>query len=343
MRVNIIGGGLAGCALAYVLKKHGAEPVIYEASGELATGASGNEVGLYNPRFTAQKDDVGTFYSLAFYEALKVFEELGDEVEWSPCGALHLMNDEKKQRRFPKTVESWGWGDNEMRIVDAHEASDISGVEIHSDCLLLSESGKISPKKLCGAYAAGVEVHLNRSVEDIAALDGEATILACGLGVRSFDVAKELPLRGVRGQVTYVEESDVSKNLQCTIGFGGYIAPSENGVHCLGSTFQRWLDHTDLLAEDDVANIEKLGGAVPSLKSDYRVVRSKAGMRTTSPDHFPVVGALDEGVYVCTAHGSHGILSSLLSAIILSDSLLGVEEATPSSVLGALSPSRFLS
>lgn len=300
-------------------------------------------MGLYNPRFTAQKDDVGTFYSLAFYEALKVFEELGDRVEWSPCGALHLMNDEKKQRRFPKTVESWGWSDHDMRIVDAYEATEISGVRIASECLLLSESGKISPKKLCDAYATGVEVCLNRCVEDIAALDGDATILACGLGVRSFDVAKELPLRGVRGQVTYIEESDVSKNLQCTLGFGGYIAPSENGVHCLGSTFQRWLDHTNLLAEDDMANIEKLGSAVPSLKGGYRVVRSKAGVRTTSPDHFPVVGALDEGIYVSTAHGSHGILSSLLSAAILSNYVLGVEKKISSSVLGALSPSRFLS
>ena len=341
MRVNIIGGGLAGCALAYALKKAGAEPVIYEASSALASGASGNDVGLYNPRFTAEFDAVGQFYSLAFHEALKVFEELGDAIDWNPCGALHLITDEKKVRRFPKTVESWSWPEEDMRIVSAAQASELSGVNIPVDCFHLKRSGKISPKKLCCAYVKGVEVHLNTKVENISALDG-VTVLANGMGVQKFAQAAYLPLKAVRGQVSYGRATESSEKLRCALCYGGYIAPAQDGAHCIGATFQRWLDHSDIIPEDNAENLGKLHEALPALGSVTEIVANRAAVRTTSHDHFPIVGELEEGLYVSTAHGSHGILSSLLSAKILSAFLFEKEGVVGVDVLNALSPARFL-
>lgn len=341
MRVNIIGGGLAGCALAYILKREGAEPVIYEAANQIASGASGNDVGLYNPRFTAEFDAVGQFYSRAFHEALKVFEGFGDAIEWNPCGALHLMNDEKKERRFPKTVQSWGWGAEGMRIVSAQEASDISGVQIPYDCLYLPQSGTVSPKKLCAHYARGIEVHLNNPVSDIDTLDGDVTVLANGMGCLLFREASYLPLKAVRGQVTYIKQREKTSALKTTIGYGGYMAPPINGMHCLGSTFQRWLDHSDVIEEDNLSNIEKMVKNLPKFAGAYDICSARAGVRTTSKDHFPVVGALEENLYISTAHGSHGILSSLLSAIILSESIISKQRALPQTIYASLSPSRF--
>lgn len=340
MWVNIIGGGLAGCALAFTLKQAGAEPVIYEASNAIASGASGNDVGLYNPRFTAQFDAVGQFYSKAFFEALKLFWIFGDDIDWTPCGALHLINDEKKARRFPKTVGSWGWDEKEMRIINALEASEVSGVPIEKDCLFLANSGFISPKKLCHRYVDGVKIRLNTSVSDVSDLDG-VTVLACGMGCLAFDEAAHIPLKPVRGQITYIGETDTSCALKTTIGYGGYIAPSVDGSHCLGSTFQRWLDHSDVLPEDDQANLDKLYENVPALKGQYTVEAARASVRTTASDHFPVVGQLDENMYISTAHGSHGILSSLLSAKILTNKIMDLQCDVGGCVLSALSPDRF--
>lgn len=319
MRINIIGGGLAGCALAYVLKKHGHEPVVYEASDCLAGGASGNDVGLYNPRITADYADIGQFYSTAFQRALGVFNVFGTDVDWRPCGALHLMNTVQKQKRFPKMVQNWPWAEEELRIISAAEASDIAGVDIVSDCLYISKSGKISPKKLCYAYAADVDVRLNSMVSCLDELDGEAHILACGMGVLNFAQGAHLPLRAVRGQVTYIEATDVTRKLQCCVGYGGYIAPCEEDKHCVGSTFQRWLSHDRILEADDGDNIQKLCENIPSLAGAYKVVAHRAAVRTTSSDHFPVFGQLNDRVYVSTAHGSHGILSSLQAAYHIAD------------------------
>jgi len=322
MRINIIGGGLAGCALAYVLKQAGAEPIIYEAGGQLASGASGNAVGLYNPRFTAQYDAVGEFYSTAFFEALKVFEIFGDDVDWNPCGALHLMYNEQKRRRFPKTVASWGWSAEDMHLVDTAEASDLAGVAVDYDCLHLPRAGTVSPRKLCEAYARNAEVHLSAPVDDFSVLDGDVTVLACGLAALQFPVAQHLPLKPVRGQVSYVKGLDDSRALKTALCYGGYVTPATNGVHCVGATFERGANHNEIKDVDNDANLEQLYDTVSALSGKAQVVDQWVGVRTTSRDHFPVVGMLEEEGYISSAHGSHGVLSSFLSAKILTDSIL---------------------
>lgn len=343
MRINIIGAGLAGCALAYILKNKGHEPVIYEASPVLASGASGNEVGLYNPRMSAQLDPSARYYKAAFEMAYELFSAVGDDIDWRGCGLLNIMNTQQKQVRFPKSVASWGWPDDEFSIVTADEASRLSSVEIPFSALFLSKSGKISPKKLCAFYAQGVEVHLNTEISDLSDLHGDAVILACAMGAKAFPCASHLPLKAVRGQVSYIHENVQSAPLRTVLSYGGYIAPSESGLHCVGATFQRWLDHSELLAEDDVRNIEMLCEAIPYLRgAPFEAVKARAGVRTTAPDHFPIVGQLEEGVYISAAHGSHGILSSLLSANILSDLAVGhAVRSVDDGVLDALSPQRF--
>ncbi len=343
MRVNIIGGGLAGCSLAYILKQKGVEPVIYEASCELASGASGNAVGLYNPRFAAQMDAPSEFYSTAFWAALEVFKEFGDLVDWNPCGVLKLLTDERSIKRFHKTAVSWGWSEDDMRIVSPEEASGIAGIEIPYEALYTSKSGNISPKKLCGEYARGVEVHLNTKIEGLNALDGEVTVLACGMGCLNFEEAKDLPFKAVRGQVSYIKQTEQTKGLKVALSYSGHFAPARDGVHCLGSTFQPWLDHDELIEEDNLTNLDKLFEVLPYLKGAYEVVDSKAGVRTTSKDHFPVVGQLQNGenLYISAAHGSYGIITSLLSAKIIADKIMNGHGVMQQDVLNALSPYRF--
>lgn len=319
MKVNIIGGGLAGCSLAYVLKQAGVEPIVYEAGDSLASGASGNEIGLYNPRFTAFYDAIGQFYGESFQNALRVFEEFGDAIDWNPCGAVHLVNNEQKERRFGKMLQNWPADVVEALLLSAQEASQVAGVEIEHSALYLQKSGVVSPKKLCQEYCHGVDVRLNTKIVE---LPEGINILALGMGCLNFDMASHLPLRPIRGQVTYIRENDVSRSLKTTVGFGGYIAPSYEGVHCVGATFERKSENSDVKSADNLANLDNVFQNVKSLKSDYDVVDERAGVRTTSPDHCPIFGQLSDQVYISTACGSHGILSSLgaankLAALIL--------------------------
>jgi tRNA 5-methylaminomethyl-2-thiouridine biosynthesis bifunctional protein len=309
-RVAIIGAGLAGASVAYVLKQRGLEPVIYEAGDEIAPGASGNALGLYNPRLSAER----TFYADAFELALQTFPRLKG-IGWNQCGSLHLMTDEKKGKRFQDAVKNWGWDD--MRIVNTREASDIAGVEINKSALWLPKSGIVSPKSLCMAYAKGIEINFNTQVRSTADIKADAVIVAGGMNVKNF---VDLPLRAVRGQITFVEANTQSQNINCNLCYGGYMTPSINGTHAVGATFQRWLDHSQIIDKDDADNIEKLTKNLPSLAGDFEVTAQRAAVRTTTPDHMPIFGRFGD-IYVSTGHGSHGIISALYAAHRIADDI----------------------
>lgn len=341
MKIAIIGGGLAGTACAYMLKQAGHEPIIYEAGPELAFKASGNPLGLYNPRFTAEYDAIGQYYASAFNSALQTFQQIPD-INWNACGALHFINDEKKQRRFAKMIENWRWPEDAMRIVSKEDASKLAGVEIDMECLFLSQAGYVSPDKLCHVFAGGVDAQLNTKIENLKDIDADAIIIASGQGVKHFEETAFLPIKAVRGQITRVKATHHSAQMQCNIQYGGYISPpTKEGWHMLGSTFQRWLDHEELMEEDNADNLAKLGENVPHLVAGLEVLDARASLRTSVPDHFPVAGHLQDHIYISTAHGSHGLVSAIESAKLITKL---IEQQTPElaqNTIDALSPLRY--
>ncbi len=341
--VAIIGGGLAGTALAYCLKRAGAAPVIYEASDVLASGASGNEIGMVNPRISALRMPESDYFTAAFELALRTFQTLGD-VDWDQCGALHLMTDERRRKQYPQTVKNWGWDPDRMRLVSAVEASEIAGIELQYDALWLPDAGAVSPRKLCAAYADGIDVRFGRKIEALDELEEEIIVLASSVATGAFEQTKDLPIKAVRGQVTQVNATHLSKHMKCNIHYGGYAAKPLAGVHVLGATFQPWLDHSKILPEDNQVNIDRLCEFIPALAGEYEVVGHRASVRAASKDHFPIVGHIPghDHLYLSTAHGSHGIISALKSAELLTDMILGRPYCLPLDVIKILSAERFL-
>jgi tRNA 5-methylaminomethyl-2-thiouridine biosynthesis bifunctional protein len=342
MKIAIIGAGLAGTSCAYVLKKQGHDVEIYEASGHIASGASGNDVGLYNPRLSAHKDAHAKFYEAAFFKALETFGKVGAEkIDLKRCGALHLMSDDKKQIRYSKTFKNWRWPDHKMRIVDAAEASQIAGVEIRFGALYLSDAGCVSPKKLCHAYTQNIPVHLNTRIENLDDIEADRVILACGAGMLKIECAAHLPLMPVRGQITAAKSSGRFSNLKTNLCHGGYCTPEYNGSHMIGATFQRLLEHSDCVEDDDLENIEKLEQIISGVGQELTVVDHRASVRVSSKDYMPVVGALNDRVYISGAHGSHGIVGSIIAAHIIAKSISGHLSPVSDDTLSLLNPARF--
>ena len=99
------------------------------------------------------------------------------------------------------------------------------------------------------------------------------------------------------------------------------MTPEIDGVHAVGSTFQRWLDHSQIIEKDDADNIGKLAKNIPSVAGDYRVLGHRAAVRTTTPDHMPIFGRFGD-IYMSTGHGSHGIVSSIYAAHRIADDII---------------------
>jgi tRNA 5-methylaminomethyl-2-thiouridine biosynthesis bifunctional protein len=341
--IAIIGGGLAGTSCAYVLKQYGFNPIIYEREAALATGASGNAIGLYNPRFTAQRDAVSNFFVPAYAQIIRLAEKAADKIDYNPCGALHLINTPEKEKRFENLIENWGWHSDHVQILSAKEASAVSGVAIDQRCLYLPDSGALSPHKLCHYMADDIDVRTLHHISDLSDLKAHAIILCNAYATKEF--IEWLPLETVRGQISEVETPSSLESLNCNIHYGGYVSASKKGSNILGATFQKWLDHKDVTDEDHTDNISKLTQALPFLKgSDFKIKSGRASLRTAMQDRFPVVGIVPgyENVFVSAAFGSHGVVGALQSAHYLADLLRNGPLCLPEMTAKALAPQRFL-
>lgn len=332
--VAIIGGGLAGTSCAYVLRQYGFTPVIYEKDATLAAGASGNRLGLYNPRFTAFRGPESDFYASAYALALRTFGNL-DGIDFNPCGALHLISDEDKRKRLRRTAENWGWHQDHMMMMDKQDASAIAGVPLDHDALYLPDSGCVSPEKLCHAYARDIDVRLNTGA-DIEKLDEDFIVLAGGPAMMAMT---DLPLQTVRGQVSYLQPAGALNNLKTALCYGGYLAPCGDTI-MLGSTFQPWRDDTDISEADHRENLDKLYQAIPSL-SGLTITGGRTALRTAARDRFPVAGHWRGRCYLSTAHGSHGIIGSLMAAHMVADLLREGPLCLPARTVQGLNPARF--
>lgn len=331
--IAIIGAGLAGCALASVLPQYGLEPVLYDPNG-IAGGASGNPVGIINPRLSAFRTPESDFYTAAFAMAgreLPLIHGTGYE----RCGSLHLVTDDEKDKKFKRAIENWGWDPAHMRMLDAVQSSDIAGITLAHNALYLPDAGKVSPRKLCEFYAKDAIL-----VPQLP--EGEITIFAHGAAMTSDSAFAAIPVHTVRGQITQVIATAESARLKTNLCYGGYMSSASEGVHVVGSTFQKWLSDTAPLAEDDQYNLQQLSSVVPSM-AGFEIAGHRAALRVSSKDRFPVIGpnADRPDQFLSTALGSHGIIGSLLGAHILADYLRGGPFSVGKSTLNALSPARF--
>lgn len=348
--VAVIGGGLAGTAAAFVLKQSGLTVTIFEAA-QLAQGASGNPVGLFNPRFSAKRSVDSDFYGSAYALAVRTFKSLPD-IGYQACGSLHLVTDEDKRTKFLSLLENWGWHADHLVHLDQAQASEAAGVSLACDALYLPDAGVVSPRQLCEAYAKDVPLR----IEAVTALTHtgshweingtlfDAVVIANGAGCLEFSQTNELPVSTVRGQISFAPVTEVTKNLKMNLCYGGYCSPALDGTHTIGSTFQPWLADCTLRDEDHERIVSGLEAAVPELVGQMKVAGGRAALRVAAKDRAPVGGqvhAAPAHLYISTAHGSHGLLSSLIIAEQIASEIDGSPQALPGAALRHISPARF--
>lgn len=330
-RVAIIGAGLAGTSCAYALKRRGIDVHIFDRDG-IAQCASGNPIGLYNPRFSQFRSAESDFFSSG-YAALAALNQASQR-----CGSLHLATDDDKQKRLCGMMQNWGWHGDHVAFLSAADASDKAGVRIERDCLWLPDSGFISPRDLCRSYADGIDV----VADDYDPRAYDAVILANGIAAKDHPGLQDLPLHTVRGQISTLAAVQ-PLTVRTNICYGGYLSAAQPGGYVAGATFQQWRSDTDVTDDDHCEIIDHLERDIPALAGAFRVNGGRASLRCAAKDRFPVIGAVPEsgGLYVSTAHGSHGLISTLAGAEYLADLITGSPHSLSVATAAALSPVRF--
>lgn len=321
--VTIIGAGLAGATCAYALKRRGIKTVLLEKNAELGMGASGNQLGLINPKIEVQDNPRNDAGLSAFSFSNHILKDMTD-IDYTQTGALHLPANNRKQEKQQKLAQQTDW-------LFPHLQQKENGI-------FYSDSASVNTAKLVKQLLGNTSIQFNVTIDKNHLPDG-TVILASGWGLNDFITKDNIHLQSVRGQVTYAEIPDLA--LPYPMMFGNYIAPFKDNVFTLGASFEK--DNADPAINDidDQNNIEAAKKTIPF--SDYTITGHWAQIRTASKDRFPITGQIpdQQNVYVSGALGSHGIQFSLLHAEILACMLTGAPLPVGEDARQALSIERF--
>jgi tRNA 5-methylaminomethyl-2-thiouridine biosynthesis bifunctional protein len=358
----IIGAGLAGTSTAFSLASRGWDVTILEKEQGAAQAASGNMAGVFMPMITSAGDPIGTFYLEAFYYAVQHFEVLRSLCKktllWGQCGVLD-MTPKKVAKDTKKLVMSLEL----IAKVNEKLASKFASIPIHSRAMYLPDAGWINPPSICEAqlrsYEGSITFKTNENIHKLKRNninnlwqvidksknivdESDVVVLANARDALHFSVCDWLPLQCVRGQTTYLPESEYTKNLSTVLCANGYMTPAINGFHCLGATFNREDSRTDISPADHEENIENIRQYIDIPKVSYTELEGRVGFRTATPDRRPVIGAMPKkdalenvtpeslstgntedlfhkGLYVSLGHGSRGITSAPIAGEYLAE------------------------
>ncbi len=385
----VIGGGIAGCSSAYALAQRGIHVTLIERHAQIANAASGNPLAMLYPRLSG--DDLSSqfalasyVHSLAFYQSLQL-----PTADFSTCGMLQLGFNARELARIQK-VAAQHYPANILSYVAQQEACTIAGIPIAHDALYFPTAGWLQPQRVCQHLTQhpNISVMNSQSVTSFSKqahgfevynheqLLATAQVLIIANANDAQQLLPSLPLqtKAVRGQVSLLDSTAISRNVKTILCSDGYLSPSAvpQQAHCLGASFAN-IDALPAAAldvtptqQDHAANLSKLNNISTALYQDLQsnIIGGRVSYRCTTSDYWPLVGELINsaalkakpvrpsapsttlpwisGLYINAAHGSKGFTSAPLCAKILA-AMIHHEQLPLSPELACLlNPNRFL-
>jgi tRNA 5-methylaminomethyl-2-thiouridine biosynthesis bifunctional protein len=206
--------------------------------------------------------------------------------------------------------------------------------------------------------------------------EAQVVILAGAADAARFSQSTWLPLKRIRGQITVLPATEKSVALSTVVCAKGYVAPARDGLHTLGASFNfAASDPAPSEAEhhSNLGMLEEISADLyQRLQADTQPtgdLHGRVAFRCTSPDYLPIVGPLADaaqfaeayavlgkdarqvpdtpcpwldGLYVNTAHGSRGVITTPLAGELLAAWLDGEPLPLPRAIAEACHPNRFL-
>lgn len=316
--IVIIGGGIASASIALALAKRQIPCTILCEDPQLACGASGNRQGGFYPLINPLHDHLSQFYCHAFSYAATLYqpfvEQCADNGDF--CGVIQIAPTEKTRATQHKLLASNYFPHSLVHHVDAHTASEISGLDLNHSALFYPRGGWISPQLMTKALLSTpalsqyITVFYHTKVvrlttdNDYWALHcannkvhhTKYLVLANGHKLAHFSQTSALPFYATAGQVSHVLSSENTRPLKTLLCYQGYMTPASDNIHCIGASFNRDVSGYAVNEHEHLQNIEKLTSDLPNLGSSQsfneQVIGGKVGIRLSVKDHLPMMGAV---------------------------------------------------
>lgn len=334
--VVIIGGGAAGCAVAYYLAQAGVKSTIIEREG-VATQASGYSAGGLNPMEGINiPGPLGALAMESFRLHLSMWDSLraDTEVDFQPriTTLTKVAFDESEMPALQGSVDTFSTGGEgfsgqwldlpQLRELEPRLSPEvIAAVRLRGNAALdsqlftkaLATAAGRQGSEVRSAAARGVRINSGR-VESVILEDEEIScgqlVLAAGPWSREaepwLDIA--LPVDPLKGEILRLEIDGPRLASDFTGGGSSLYAKPDSLVWC-GAT-EEWRGFDKETSELARKSLWQAAARLMPPLAQARLARHTACLRPVTPDWLPIIGQAPgwDNVYLATGGGKKGIL-----------------------------------
>lgn len=373
----VVGGGLAGSAVAYSMALRGWDVTVLDRAEQPASGASALPAGMVAPHVSPDDALLSRLSRSGVRLTLQRARELLEQgTDWAPTGVLEHRVEGKRGLPRGEAWQKWGV---DWSVEASPQQRQAAHLPDDAEALWHVNAGWIRPAQLVRAqlqhpgirWQGGCQVAaLQRLESSWRLLDPAGGVLAEAahvvlasawptLGLLQGLGEHGLPLHPLRGQISWGAMASLPAAALALLppfpvnGHGalahGMAGPDGKPGWFVGSTFDRGITEAILRPQDRQANLVKLQGLLPQLAQvmapAFDQAHDWAGVRCTLPDRVPAVGPLAPqrlpGLHVCTGLGARGLTLSVLCGELLAALLHGEPWPTERKLAQALLAERF--
>ena len=392
--VAVVGAGIAGLTTALTLASKGFRVVVIEKSAKPLAGASSQPQLIMYGKYPKKPNNESALllHSQLFAERFFDFHQSRSSVKfWHPIGVVQLSWNEHEQSKHKSFLENFQLPEEFARQLSREEIQNLSGIPCSNGGIYFERSGWLDTK----AFAHYVLSHGNiewrpnctlTSIEhkdkgvrlkwkkDLkpGVLDADHVVLCNAYDAQTLLPETRLPLKKLRGQTTQLKSFSPPPPKTVLCG-EGYLCPSSDQEVHLGATYDLIRNNANIIAEDNLENINQLSKWLPLWSSPQELMRcisgSEAGARTTTSDYTPIVGQsiddaefkkklsglkqnakgeketfgiFEDGIHVNIGYGSKGLTFSPACADLLASNIANVPNGHSHLLQKMLSPARFV-
>ncbi|MDO8530917.1 MAG: FAD-dependent oxidoreductase [Dehalococcoidia bacterium] len=373
--VVIIGGGVAGCSVAYYLAREGVTSLVIERDG-VGSQASGVAAGMLAP--LAEATAPGPAFDLAYRslrlhpeQAQRLREETGVDVLYAERPVLRLAFTEEEERelldklawqqrlepaRTSKACLDVSW----VRDDDLPRVEPLLGPGVRGAILSARES-QIDAYRLVVALAEaasrrgvtirnGVVVGVRRDGDRMTGVvlatgevvEGGTYLFAMGPWASHCGewLGLPVPVEPLRGQLVKLAAGPEITPRHVLFHRGNYVMAKVDGSVLAGTTEER-VGFECRVTEDGKASIAATIRRLAPVLEGAQVVEYRAGLRPISADGLPLLGIVSgwRNVYMAAGYGRKGILLSAATGQALAELIAHGRSSVP---LEPFAPCRFL-
>jgi D-hydroxyproline dehydrogenase subunit beta len=351
--VVIVGAGIVGaaCALECATRKLRVAVVDLSTIGGGATAAGMGHIVVMDD---SEAQFALTRYSQQLWRDLRF--ELSDDVEYVECGTIWVAADDEEMEEVQRKKAFYSGRGVPVEVLSGR---DLETVEPNlrkgmAGGLLVPQDGVLYPPcaarfLLERAHAYGTTVHMGPPVQEIGQgrvrlVDGSefhGGVIVNAAGAWSPELTPGIKVKKRKGHLVITDrypgfvhhqlvELGYLKSAHSlsadSVAFN--VQPRRTGQLLIGSSRQYGAEHKEVDHGILARMVERAQHYMPAL-AETSAIRVWTGFRAATPDKLPLIGpwAEDSTVFLATGHEGLGITTSLATARLLADQLVGATSA----------------